>query len=163
MYHTLSVALMLCGSVTFFNGFLLLPLVLALIVVLYVAGIVSAISMAGRSILSFILTPPPCSSRKEISVDKNVDGGKGKEPIVVRSNTSSRKRVGAGAKNLGRLDLNVELSNEVEEAVVAGGRRESNREVDNIIEGIEFFEGLDEFLSSLQILSIVGDDKIKAT
>ncbi|KAL0742222.1 hypothetical protein Bca4012_083735 [Brassica carinata] len=154
MYHTLSVALMLCGSVTFFNGFLLLPLVLALIVVLYVAGIVSAISMAGRSILSFILTPPPCSSRKEIS---------GKEPIVVRSNTSSRKRVGAGAKNLGRLDLNVELSNEVEEAVVAGGRRESNREVDNIIEGIEFFEGLDEFLSSLQILSIVGDDKIKAT
>ncbi|KAJ0247499.1 hypothetical protein HA466_0159500 [Hirschfeldia incana] len=64
----ISVALMLCGSVTFFIGFLLLPWVLALIVVLYVAGIVTAISMAGRSILSYILTPPPSfSSRKDIS------------------------------------------------------------------------------------------------
>ncbi|CAG7899247.1 unnamed protein product [Brassica rapa] len=64
----ISVALMLCGSVTFFIGFLLLPWVLALIVVLYVAGIVSAISMAGRSILSYVLTPPPSfSSRKDIS------------------------------------------------------------------------------------------------
>lgn len=64
----ISVALMLCGSVTFFIGFLLLPWVLALIVVLYVAGIVSIISMAGRSILSYLLTPPPpFSSRKEIS------------------------------------------------------------------------------------------------
>nr|VDC97675.1 unnamed protein product [Brassica oleracea] len=64
----ISVALMLCGSVTFFIGFLLLPWVLALIVVLYVAGIVSAISMAGRSILSYVLTPPPSfSSRKGIS------------------------------------------------------------------------------------------------
>ncbi|KAF8097229.1 hypothetical protein N665_0292s0011 [Sinapis alba] len=64
----ISVALMLCGSVTFFIGFLLLPWVLALIVVLYVAGIVSAVSMAGRSILSYVLTPPPSfSSRKDIS------------------------------------------------------------------------------------------------
>ncbi|CAH8349917.1 unnamed protein product [Eruca vesicaria subsp. sativa] len=64
----ISVALMLCGSVTFFIGFLLLPWVLALIVVLYVAGIVSAISMAGRAILSYVLTPPPYfSSRKDIS------------------------------------------------------------------------------------------------
>ncbi|KAG2318857.1 hypothetical protein Bca52824_012070 [Brassica carinata] len=68
----ISVALMLCGSVTFFIGFLLLPWVLALIVVLYVAGIVSAISMAGRSILSYVLTPPPSfSSRKEISGNFN--------------------------------------------------------------------------------------------
>ncbi|KAJ0242131.1 hypothetical protein HA466_0214450 [Hirschfeldia incana] len=80
---------------------------------------------------------------------------------------SSRKRTGTGAKNLGRLDLNVEFSNEVEEPAVAGGRNEgnglgSNREVDNM-EGIGFFEDLDEFLSSLPIFSVVGDDKIKAT
>lgn len=80
---------------------------------------------------------------------------------------SGRKRNGTGAKNLGRLDLNVEFSNEVEEPAVAGGRNEgnglgSNREVDNM-EGIGFFEDLDEFLSSLPIFSVVGDDKIKAT
>ncbi|KAJ0263259.1 hypothetical protein HA466_0036490 [Hirschfeldia incana] len=65
----ISVALMLCRSVTFFIGFLLLAWVLALIVVfyVYVAGIVTAISLAWRSILSYILTPPPCSPRKEIS------------------------------------------------------------------------------------------------
>ncbi|CAA7034443.1 unnamed protein product [Microthlaspi erraticum] len=62
----ISVALMLCGSVTFFIGFLLMPWVLALIMVFYVAGIVSAISMAGRSILCYVLTPPSPSG-KEIS------------------------------------------------------------------------------------------------
>ncbi|KAH0940279.1 hypothetical protein HID58_007740, partial [Brassica napus] len=78
--------------------------------------------------------------------------------------TRTRKRSGAGGgKSVGRLDLNVELSNDVEEGGGVSGRRESNREVDNIIEGIGFFEGLDEFLSSLPILSVVGDDKIKAT
>ncbi|XP_010499202.1 PREDICTED: uncharacterized protein LOC104776776 [Camelina sativa] len=63
----ISVALMLCGSVTFFIGFLLLPWVLALIMVFYVAGIVSAISMVGRSILCYVLTPPSFSSGKQIS------------------------------------------------------------------------------------------------
>ena len=62
----ISVALMLCGSVTFFIGFLLLPWVLALFVVFYVVGIVSAISMAGRSILCYVLAPPS-PSRKEVS------------------------------------------------------------------------------------------------
>ncbi|CAN6975802.1 unnamed protein product, partial [Brassica rapa subsp. trilocularis] len=52
----ISVALMLCGSVTFFIGFLLLPWVLALIIAFYVAWIVSAISMAGRSILSSFMS-----------------------------------------------------------------------------------------------------------
>ncbi|KAJ0235426.1 hypothetical protein HA466_0266070 [Hirschfeldia incana] len=61
-----SVALMLCGSVTFFIGFLLLPWVLALIVVFYVAGIVSAVSMVGRAILCYVL-PPPSPPRKEVS------------------------------------------------------------------------------------------------
>ncbi|KFK28128.1 hypothetical protein AALP_AA8G476100 [Arabis alpina] len=72
----------------------------------------------------------------------------------------TRKRTGTGAKTLGRLDLNVEFSNEVEGN--EGNGLGSNREVDNM-EGIGFFEGLDEFLSSLPILSVVGDDKIKAT
>ncbi|KAL1215397.1 Chaperone protein dnaJ A6 [Cardamine amara subsp. amara] len=81
--------------------------------------------------------------------------------------SGTRKRMGTGAKNLGRLDLNVEFSNEGEEPGVAGGRNVgnglgANREVDNM-EGIGFFEGLDEFLNSLPILSVVGDDKIKAT
>ncbi|CAF2145251.1 BnaA02g34190D [Brassica napus] len=103
----------------------------------------------------------------EVAVDTGK--GKGKEPVVVSRPVShhhngSRKRSGAGGgKSVGRLDLNVELSNDVEEGGGVSGRRESNREVDNIIEGIGFFEGLDEFLSSLPILSVVGDDKIKAT
>ncbi|CAF1921828.1 unnamed protein product [Brassica napus] len=107
----------------------------------------------------------------EVAVDTGKGKGKGKEPVVVSSHhhhhhhhNASRKRSGAGGgKSVGRLDLNVELSNDVEEAGGVSGRRESNREVDNIIEGIGFFEGLDEFLSSLPILSVVGDDKIKAT
>ncbi|XVE49485.1 hypothetical protein DITRI_Ditri01bG0086000 [Diplodiscus trichospermus] len=77
---------------------------------------------------------------------------------------NGRKQMGRGAKALGKLDLNVEFSNEVEEPV--RGRSEGNhagyREEDNI-EGNGFFEGLDEFLSSLPILSVVGDDKVKAT
>lgn len=77
--------------------------------------------------------------------------------------TNTRRQLGRGAKELGKLDLNVEFSNEVEEH--APGMSEGNghggpghREEDNI-EGM-FFEGLDEFLSSLPIL--VGDDKVKA-
>ncbi|GMI83758.1 EMF1-Interacting Protein 9, SUVH1/3-interacting DNAJ domain-containing protein 1 [Hibiscus trionum] len=77
---------------------------------------------------------------------------------------SGRKQMGRGAKNLGKLDLNVEFSNEVEEPVPR--RNEGNHagygEEDNI-EGNGFFEGLDEFLNSLPILSAVGDDKVKAT
>lgn len=63
-----------------------------------------------------------------------------------------------GKAKWGRLDLNVEFSNEVEEP--APGMSEGNgngagngagNEGDNI-EGIGFFEGLDEFLNSLPIL-----------
>lgn len=32
-----------------------------------------------------------------------------------------------------------------------------------ILKGLGFFEGLDEFLSSLPILSVVNDDKVKAS
>ncbi|XP_022763657.1 uncharacterized protein LOC111309077 [Durio zibethinus] len=77
---------------------------------------------------------------------------------------SGRKQMGRGAKNLGKLDLNVEFSNEVEETVPrrSEGNHAGYGEEDNI-EGNGFFEGLDEFLSSLPILSVVGDDKVKAT
>ncbi|KAG9133398.1 hypothetical protein Leryth_024109 [Lithospermum erythrorhizon] len=63
----------------------------------------------------------------------------------------------------GRLDLNVEFSNETEEQVprtsLANGAGHGNE--DNF-EGTGFFEGLDEFLSSLPILTGVGDDRVKA-
>ncbi|PKI63375.1 hypothetical protein CRG98_016263 [Punica granatum] len=75
----------------------------------------------------------------------------------------TRKQTGRGAKALGKLDLNVEFSNEVEEPAraVSGGNGRGHGEEDNI-EGTGFFEGLDEFLSSLPILSVVNDDKVKA-
>lgn len=76
--------------------------------------------------------------------------------------TGGRKK---GAVEWGRLDLNVEFSNDVEEPPATGvnkGNAAGNGEEDNI-EGISFFEGLDEFLSSLPILNVVGDDKVKAT
>ncbi|OMO63519.1 putative dnajc14 protein [Corchorus olitorius] len=86
------------------------------------------------------------------------------EPSRRGVGNSGRKQMGRGAKDLGKLDLNVEFSNEVEEP--APGRSGENHagygEEDNI-EGNAFFEGLDEFLSSLPILSVVGDDKVKAT
>ena len=60
----ISLALMLCGSVTFFVGFLLMPWVLGLIMVFYVAGIVSTISVLGRSLLCYTTSPP--TPRKDI-------------------------------------------------------------------------------------------------
>ncbi|XP_019421594.1 PREDICTED: uncharacterized protein LOC109331508 [Lupinus angustifolius] len=70
-----------------------------------------------------------------------------------------------GAGNLGKLDLNVEFSNDAEERQEPShaGMREGNPtgQADDNIEGIGFFEGLDEFLSSLPILNVVGDDKVK--
>lgn len=74
------------------------------------------------------------------------------------ASNSSRRR---GAANLGKLDLNVEFSNEVEEPVP--GMRDGNvaGNAEENIEGIAFFEGLDEFLSSLPILNVVADDKVK--
>ncbi|XP_050372005.1 uncharacterized protein LOC126789954 isoform X2 [Argentina anserina] len=61
----ISMALMLCGSVTFFIGFLLMPWVLGLVMVFYVAGVVSTLSVLGKSILCYA-SPPPTSPRKEI-------------------------------------------------------------------------------------------------
>lgn len=91
------------------------------------------------------------------------DGGSG-VPNTVRAElskkaaNSSRRR---GAGNLGKLDLNVEFSNEVEEPApaVRDGNVAGNAEEN--IEGNAFFEGLDEFLNSLPILNVVADDKVK--
>lgn len=47
----ISLSLMLCGSMTFFIGLVLMPWVLGLVVSLYFVGVVSSISMIGRSIL----------------------------------------------------------------------------------------------------------------
>ncbi|KAL2253774.1 UNVERIFIED_CONTAM: hypothetical protein Sindi_0172100 [Sesamum indicum] len=60
----ISLALMLCGSVTFFLGFILMPWVLGLVIVLYFVGVVSSISMIGRAILCYNSAPP--SPRKDI-------------------------------------------------------------------------------------------------
>ncbi|XP_030497377.1 uncharacterized protein LOC115713042 [Cannabis sativa] len=60
----ISLALMLCGSVTFFIGFILMPWVLGLVMVFYVAGIVSSLSMLGRSIFCYAMGPS--QPRKEI-------------------------------------------------------------------------------------------------
>ena len=60
----ISLALMLCGSVTFFIGFVLMPWVLGLVILFYVAGILSGLSVFGRSILCYATAPP--SPRKDI-------------------------------------------------------------------------------------------------
>ncbi|KAI3770108.1 hypothetical protein L6452_01229 [Arctium lappa] len=76
-----------------------------------------------------------------------------------------RRQSGWVAKELGKLDLNVEFNNnEGEEPaprMAVGNRGHGQGEEDNI-EGIGFFEGLDEFLSSLPILSVVNEEKVKA-
>ncbi|KAH6773224.1 hypothetical protein C2S52_003916 [Perilla frutescens var. hirtella] len=58
----------------------------------------------------------------------------------------------------GKLDLNVELSIETEEPAIR--TNQSGRGEDDNIEGNGFFEGLEEYLSSLPILNAVGDDKV---
>lgn len=55
----ISLALMLCGSVTFFLGFMLMPWILVLATIFYVVGIVSSLSMLGRSLLCCFTAPTP--------------------------------------------------------------------------------------------------------
>ncbi|MBA0837782.1 hypothetical protein Goarm_009909 [Gossypium armourianum] len=65
----ISVSLMLCGSVTFFLGFMLMPWVLGLLMFFYVAGLVSTISMLGRSILCYAMAPPsPTKASNDMEV-----------------------------------------------------------------------------------------------
>ncbi|CAI8591384.1 unnamed protein product [Vicia faba] len=103
----------------------------------------------------------------------NVDDGEAVDPASAPaklSNVEASKKAALGgsrrrgAANLGKLDLNVEFSNEVEEAAAAGVKERNVNGTGNPednIEGIGFFEGLDEFLSSLPILNVVADDKVK--
>nr|XP_043606439.1 uncharacterized protein LOC122578528 [Erigeron canadensis] len=58
-----SLALMLCGSITFLIGFILMPWVLGLVMLFYIAGIVSSLSILGRAIFYHTLSPAP-SPRK---------------------------------------------------------------------------------------------------
>lgn len=60
----ISLALMLCGSVTFVIGFILMPWILGLVMILYFLGLVSNLSGLGRAIL---LGNPLGSLRKEMS------------------------------------------------------------------------------------------------
>ncbi|XP_047332460.1 uncharacterized protein LOC124936051 [Impatiens glandulifera] len=62
----MSLALMLCGSITFFIGFLLMPWVIGLIMFLYLVGVVSTFSMLGRAIFCHTITDPPSSSTKDV-------------------------------------------------------------------------------------------------
>ncbi|WCJ38789.1 hypothetical protein M5689_019826 [Euphorbia peplus] len=62
----ISLALMMCGSLTFFIGFMLMPWVLGLVMVFYVVGVITTISMLGRSLLCYVLAPAPSSSGKDI-------------------------------------------------------------------------------------------------
>lgn len=59
-------ALVSCGFVTFFIGFVLVPWILYLIIVLYILEILSHITMVGRSILCCALVPC-CFLRKDSS------------------------------------------------------------------------------------------------
>ncbi|KNA07053.1 hypothetical protein SOVF_175600 [Spinacia oleracea] len=58
----ISLALMLCGSVTFFIGFMLLPWVIGLVMVFYFVGLVTSISVLGRAFLCYAISAPPSSS-----------------------------------------------------------------------------------------------------
>ncbi|KAK1294066.1 hypothetical protein QJS10_CPA16g00940 [Acorus calamus] len=65
-----SMALMLCGSVTFVIGFILMPWVLGLVMVFYMVGVVSNLSGIGRAILCPASTSAgdhSTPSRKEMS------------------------------------------------------------------------------------------------
>ncbi|MCL7027675.1 hypothetical protein MKW94_021766 [Papaver nudicaule] len=55
-----SLSLMLCGSVTFVIGFILMPWVLGIVLVFYLVGVVSALSSFGRA---FLYPPPPSTKQ----------------------------------------------------------------------------------------------------
>ncbi|GAB4839751.1 hypothetical protein Ancab_020461 [Ancistrocladus abbreviatus] len=73
----ISLSLMLCGSLTFFIGFMLMPWVLGLVMVFYFVGLVSSLSVLGRSILCYAASSSssswyssPPSPSKEVSAWK---------------------------------------------------------------------------------------------
>lgn len=64
----ISLSLMLCGSVTFFIGFMLFPWVIGLFIVFYFVGFVSSLSLLGRAFICYAISPSssPRSPRKDI-------------------------------------------------------------------------------------------------
>lgn len=64
----ISLSLMLCGSVTFFIGFMLFPWVIGLFIVFYFVGFVSTLSVLGRAFICYAISPssPPPSPTKDI-------------------------------------------------------------------------------------------------
>ncbi|EPS65866.1 hypothetical protein M569_08915, partial [Genlisea aurea] len=115
----------------------------------------------------------PTRSAKKSQADKaakDVDGVTSSNGVETPNKTGGesskkgpvanpRKQPGRVAKNFGKLDLNVEFSNETEETApkVDEAAPGPSRGEDDNIEGIAFFDGLDEFLSSLPILNVVPD------
>lgn len=106
----------------------------------------------------------------EGNVNGNVESGEvadGDGDGVAAAAADSGKKGALGGsrrrseRNVGKLDLNVEFSNEVEESLHEVDEGNENGNAEDNIEGIGFFEGLDEFLSSLPILNAVADDKVK--
>ncbi|XP_051132499.1 uncharacterized protein LOC127252387 [Andrographis paniculata] len=103
------------------------------------------------------------SPGEDTTGDKQEGGESSKKGL----GSNARKQPGRAAKNFGKLDLNVECSNEGEEVAAAAAPRGpqgsgATRGEDDNIEGNGFFEGLDEFLSSLPILNVVDDKVVKA-
>ncbi|XP_044490401.1 uncharacterized protein LOC123214596 isoform X2 [Mangifera indica] len=86
----ISLALMLCGSVTFFIGFMLMPWVFGLVMVLYIAGIVSTILVLGKSIISYAM-PPPSSPRKDIP---EITRSKGSSWLLMKLHGTIEKKKG---------------------------------------------------------------------
>lgn len=54
-----SLALMLCGSVTFVIGFILMPWVLGLLAVFHLLGLLSHLSLLGKSFFAAAASVPP--------------------------------------------------------------------------------------------------------
>ncbi|KAK7302571.1 hypothetical protein RJT34_13463 [Clitoria ternatea] len=110
-----------------------------------------------------------CTGTANVGNGEAVEGGGASvvRPSAVRLEPGKKAVVGSsrrrGERNLGKLDLNVEFSNEVEEPATGvnggNGNGPGTGNAEDNIEGIGFFEGLDEFLSSLPILNVVADDK----
>ncbi|GAU30556.1 hypothetical protein TSUD_65660 [Trifolium subterraneum] len=107
------------------------------------------------------------TSKKVREVSGNASG---REAVERRRRSATGAAAGNGnEKNVGavvaagNLDLNVEFSNVAEEPsrVVRAHEGNATGNAEDNIEDIEFFEGLDDFISSLPFLNVVGDDKVK--
>ncbi|KAI3675821.1 hypothetical protein L1987_85417 [Smallanthus sonchifolius] len=103
--------------------------------------------------------------KKDRVKSKNLSNLPASETGKKGSGVTTRRQSGRSGKEMGKLDLNVEFNNNEGEEPGAragsGNRGNAQGDGDNI-EGIGFFEGLDEFFSSLPILSVVNDEKVKA-